>query len=39
MPPGELSAPAPPDWMNETLKHAFETTEEDKNVLAGFSAS
>ena len=39
MPPGELSAPAPPDWMNEALKNAFDMTEEDKNVLAGFSAS
>jgi hypothetical protein len=39
MPPGELSAPAPPDWMNEKLKNAFEMTDEDKNVLAGFSAS
>jgi len=34
-----LSAPAPPDWMNEALKNAFDMTEEDKNVLAGFSAS
>ena len=25
--------------MNETLKNAFEVNEEDKNVLAGFSAS
>jgi hypothetical protein len=39
MPPGELSTPAPPDWMNEALKNAFDMTEEDKNVLAGFSAS
>jgi DNA polymerase type B, organellar and viral len=39
MPPGELSAPAPPDWMNQALKNAFDMTEEDKNVLAGFSAS
>ena len=39
MPPGELSAPAPPDWMNETLKNAFEMNDEDENVLAGFSAS
>jgi hypothetical protein len=39
MPPGEMSAPAPPDWMNERLKNAFEMNDEDKNVLAGFSAS
>jgi hypothetical protein len=39
MPPGELSAPGPPDWMNEALKNAFEMTDEDKNVLGGFSAS
>jgi hypothetical protein len=39
MPPGELSWPAPPDWMNETLKNAFEMNDEDKNVLSGFSAS
>jgi hypothetical protein len=39
MPPGELSAPAPPDWMNEALRNAFDLAEEDKNVLAGFSSS
>ena len=39
MPPGELSAPAPPDWMNERLKNAFDVTKENENVLAGFSAS
>ena len=39
MPPGELSAPAAPDWMSEALRNAFDMTEEDKNVVAGFSAS
>jgi hypothetical protein len=39
MPPGELSAPAPPDWMNEALKNAFDIIDENNNVLAGFSAS